>query len=364
MEKKRLFYLDVLKTIAIIFMILIHTFNIIYELDSFGDNVNQDNLEIFINIIYWLGPTIFMLIMGGSINLTRKNTSKEFIKRGLNILLISLILNTIRAILICIICLVNGLEFTFNDYLETFISWVLGSDILTFAGLFFIIYGLILSITKDKKKQLIILVSTSLILYIISLIIPKTISFDNIVLSDFLSNFIYQNDTYFPIITWFIIPVIGYLYFYYFNKCEKKNKFMLITMLFSTLMLILLLVIINYQDRYLMWGERDFLFDLPTLTLTMLINFIYIPIIYFASNIIEKVKILNKVISFESRNLTKIYFTHWVLEMLLMLVLSLIDATISNLFIYVFIAMLILFSSSTIIYYINKKIVKTKEANH
>jgi len=346
-------FLDILKFIALIMMVIIHTTNVIVEFGIFTSN--SEILMLNSNIIYLVSPTIFMFAMGASLHLTKNKDGNSFIRRGIKTLIISLILNLIRGILMASFYAKISEEYGLIDFITEVLDWTVGNDILMFAGLYFIIFGFIF---KLKKNNELVLIITSVIFYVVSLLIPIDLETSSLLLDSFLGNFILIGEAYFPILSWFIIPTIAYEFFKYFKSSKNQNKFMLNTLLISSLVFGLVFfatkITNSYEERYLLWGEDLFYFDLPTLILTLSLNYVYIPIIYYLSKLIEKTRTYKSLITFESINLTKVYLIHWIIVILSGILMYLNGIEISKNYIVIIYGLFVLMLSSAITFFVKK----------
>ena len=85
MNKKRQLEIDIAKGLAIFFMFLVHCY----------ENYGADSIQhqgFFSHLVFFLGgplaAPVFMFCMGVGMVYTRKQSSKEFLKRGLSLFLI------------------------------------------------------------------------------------------------------------------------------------------------------------------------------------------------------------------------------------------------------------------------------------
>lgn len=220
-NKGRQVGIDLAKCLAIIFMIIMHT------LMHFDADENSTFYQIY-DLIFGsiLAAPVFMTAMGVGLAYSSKSTPKKIIFRGINIFIIAFILNVVRVIPKFIIA---GVE---KDSELLFISVFYNSicgDILVFAGLALILFGL-LKIAKLKDYMiLLIAVIFSLLVTLIPVFVTNNVIFN--FLSGLLFPTMYGKDVnmVFPIMSWFIFPAFGYWFGNQLKKTSKPNLFYLVT---------------------------------------------------------------------------------------------------------------------------------------
>ena len=244
---KRYYDIDLIRVICIICLPLIH----ITEYWGIEDSCGGFLVESFNDIFYYpcfiltsfVAP-MFMLIMGINICFSKKNTPKDLFKRGITLLIIELILNTLRYAIPGLI----GIIFSPNnevriDVLKMIAFGMINSDILAFAGLTFIVFALFKKI--NLKPLYILIISFSLYLineFVIANLLSPTIDNNlHYMLCNLIGNFIYINsDSTFALLEWLIVPAIGY----YILKDKEDNKILKSYIIITTICLILSITVI------------------------------------------------------------------------------------------------------------------------
>lgn len=211
---------DYAKTLAIFFMILVHTF--MYPCYS---NLTTGFAEIiYAHLGSYLSAPVFVISMGLGLAFTRFSDSKSIIKRGVKILIMAFVLNVVRCLIPILLSIVKNDITVFED--EIMRSLLFG-DILHFAGLALITFGLL------KKTKL-----SALNVFIICLIINTVMTFvpnintDSIIVGSLLGMIIpvfYCNEIYswFPLLTWYVFVAFGYLFGLIIRKVKNLDKFYL-----------------------------------------------------------------------------------------------------------------------------------------
>lgn len=213
--------LDIVKGLAIIFMVWCHVF------DSLGGD-RTTPIGFLVDCVLG-GPfaaPVFMICMGIGICYSRKNTPKAMAKRGLSIFLMGYLLNVFRYTIPTLITyFISGN----STYLQTIIPQFFVVDILQFAGLSFLLIALI-------KKLNIPMCCGLLLAGILSvagvLLIDKS---TGIVMLDYVLGLFWKTNenAYFTLFHWLAYPVIGCIFGEYLRRCvDKKAVYKFLMMAF------------------------------------------------------------------------------------------------------------------------------------
>ena len=200
--------IDYAKAIAIFGMVLVHV--MIYP--YFGGFNKGLGFVIGYILGGLLSAPVFMTSMGFGLCYTGKNDPKLIIKRGLKLVALNFILNALRSIY-CII----AKSFQSDDVLFSIFFHLFNGDILLFAGLAMILFGLLKFIKKNSNLWI-------LIIAFVMVLIPtffRITSNDNRVLAFTLGLFIPvdlggEPTIYFQLCSWFIYVAVG--------KTQKEVK--------------------------------------------------------------------------------------------------------------------------------------------
>ena len=106
----------------------------------------QNTWEILFvgNFFYLVGPFGFLFSMGCTIPFSRRNTPEANIRRGVSLLVLWFLLNACRGAFVAFVSMV----FQGVPFLQSYFIFLFANDVLCFAGLFFLCYGLL------KKRNL------------------------------------------------------------------------------------------------------------------------------------------------------------------------------------------------------------------
>ena len=187
---------DFAKFFAIILMIITHYF----AFCSFG-NVDYGKITDAVFILTECSAPIFMFAMGIGMVYTRHNSPKEFIVRGIKLLFLGLIVNTMYFLS----------NYAAGVPLEYSLLSFLANDILQFVGISFILMGILKKYNIRTIKTFVISIGFSLVATYFS-----DFTFSNMYLNQLLGNIIETHGqnivSCFPVLNWFIIPACGMLF--------------------------------------------------------------------------------------------------------------------------------------------------------
>ena len=217
---------DLCKTLCIILMILCHVFYVI----KYTTTPTLNATYVAHNLVRLLGAQFFMFSMGMGLAYSRNDTAKGCFKRGIILLITGYFLNFMREILPWI---VTGTYPMFahimtNDKFLMFLS----CDILQFAGLAFLFFGIAKYYKWSSLKIFVVtlfltavgafcineitikLTPDNFYYYFVGLLIP-------------IKNFTLNDYVCFSFCNWIIYPVVGWLFGKAIKKCHDIDKFYL-----------------------------------------------------------------------------------------------------------------------------------------
>ena len=210
--------LDLLKALCVVGMIFVHVF-----LDL-GDHVMPGVVDDYLTEFF--GAATFMICMGIGMRYMHRQSPATYLIRGFGLLTIGQFLNIMRnSIPNLIAWWITGKQFFIANSLL-----VLQSDILTFAGLAFLLMAL-LKILRLKPAAIF---GVGVLLSLVALILWNTTSSPkNYLVAQFVGFFIITKaEAYFPLLCYFIFAAFGYFVGSYYprilNKEALANRTMLI----------------------------------------------------------------------------------------------------------------------------------------
>ena len=215
---RRRFEIDVVKFLAIVFMVCVHVYEDMSVIDW-----SVPHTDVFGNVIEFLGgpltAPVFMFTMGIGMVLTHHDTPKEFAKRGLHLFVAGYVLNFIRGPLPLLTAKILGID-PEVDY--TILSSLMITDILQFAGLTFLLAA---ALKKLKLKSVyifiiaIVMQAAGCAVEVWSETLPPSF------ISYVAGLFIFAGGvTCFPFLTWFVFPAAGMVFGELLQKNERAYK--------------------------------------------------------------------------------------------------------------------------------------------
>ena len=260
---------DYLKTLGIFLIIFSHVY----------DNYSKGCLA---HIIYFLsfilGAGGAMLLMGMGMKYSRHHDPKNYIIRGFGLLTISQYLNIIR----------DGIPDIIAYWAtgkKNFISralLILEADILTFAGLAFLLLALMRKMKLSDNYILFI----SIIMNIITFLLFKIMkSPDNFLISQLLGLFVLTNtESFFPLGSYFIFVAFGYWLGGIYQKISNKDKFYNFVLIFILPIVTLYYYFRSHYDFPILpeyMSEIDYcLCPVPDAIMSCLTNLVSLAIFY------------------------------------------------------------------------------------
>ncbi|MDD3436781.1 MAG: heparan-alpha-glucosaminide N-acetyltransferase domain-containing protein [Candidatus Gastranaerophilales bacterium] len=308
--KSRLVELDFIKAVAIFFMILVHCF----ETFTLPD-LQTGNLNYTIRLLG--GPfvaPIFMFSMGIGLVYSSKSIPQQLFKRGILLIIFGYLLQFFRDSSYCIV----GFFKHEPSLVQKGILYILGVDIMIFAGLFFIFF-VVFKLLKMKSYWLITL-------YIIFAVLNHFLAdihfaklWQNIFAGYFWGSW---ENTWFPFFSWYIYPVCGYFTGNLIKNNENKNLFYKKMAFYSSVCLIIFYFLFqnvdfgiqsSYYENYFHQGYEG---NLVYLSLILL----WFSVSYFIVKCLPQ-SIKNIVIIW-STNLNKRYIIQWLIIGLFILIFT------------------------------------------
>lgn len=294
--------LDWARAFAVIFMILVHVF-----LDGGIFDVEG---TIAVVVGYLGGPPaapVFMFLMGISMVYSRKDTPALMAKRGVGLLIMAYALNIVRDTLPYVILREMGIEWCLS-----FTDSLLLLDILQLAGLSFLLMALL----KKCKASIPIMLAFTLVLQIAGDLLACFTDFSESALRYVLGLFFYTFEySCFPVMQWFIYPMLGYCFGYLLQRTmDKKRLYTYMFMIgigYGALTMCSLLVA-NVDIVSVFMSDAYYSPNLIHHAFYLIAVLIMLPICYSLSSVIK----FRPVVSFVnmlSSNVTAIYVMQWVI---------------------------------------------------
>ncbi len=298
MESKtvqRLKTADILKGLAVLFMIMVHI------MEQFADE--SANTSTFGKVFYFLGgpfcAPVFLAVMGYFLAVSKSNT-QELLKRGFLLFTGGILLNIFRSTHLFI-------TIFYEKYQLDPWFYVFGADILTLAGLSIILIALLRLISKDN-----------LLLYLIFMFLVvglnSLISFENPSLK-YLSGFIAGNfaHSYFPLFPWFAYVISGYVFKLFYSRfnmlISKYNSiYLLIIGLIAVSVVVFSKFAFEIANSLPLYYHHDYRFFGWTIGFMI----VYLFLIHHIAKLLQN-SIIIEYISWTGKNVTSIYVFQWLI---------------------------------------------------
>ena len=294
--------LDIAKALSIIFMIFLHTLMVV---TAFNNTVSPTYLFVFSNILGKpCAAPIFMFCMGVGVVYSRHSQWNVMIKRGVKLFLLGILVNVFEFFLPCFVC---GTLLGRWDIFPTYGGLLLFCvDILAFAGLAFILMGILKKFELSDKWLIAIAVAMSLIGTIL-----RFTDFGVPVLNLFFGNFIGTEGgfTAFPLFNWFIFPIAGIVWGHYFIRAKDKSKFFKFWPIFIIIPLIYFVWSATVDGGFLSDAHHYYFMTTFDVVFCLLYAHGNIGLCYYLAKILPNS--IKKFFSTLSSNINNIYIAQW-----------------------------------------------------
>ena len=305
----RQYEFDYVKALCIFVMVVMHTY-----IEFCPDLAqNPGSISYFVNVVLCtiFGASTFMVCMGiGFCYSKNKDNPDFFINRGIKTLILAYVLNIVRSI-INIIVVDPALTGTF--FSELFVIDLLNVDIMHFAGMAMITFGILLKLKLKPVSVCLI----GLILSVISSFFPY-FSTNNGVIDMLLglvipNKFLGGEEVYscFPLISYFIYPAFGYLYGIFDRKNKNKKLFYSIATPVCGIIAITYAFIAANNNFYCLSDLGYYHPRTYDCIINILATIFLFGLFYFVSNFVPK--IIEKFIVYTSSHINTVYCIHWVI---------------------------------------------------
>jgi len=307
--------LDLARGLAIFFMIAVHCLEIFAKSRVIDETAYGIAVEFFGS---FTSATVFMILLGVGITYSRKAEPQILIKRGLLLIGAGYLLNLLRGFFPMLV----SWKLTGSDeWLAYMMIEPLRIDILQFAGLAFIFFGL----AKKLKFRTAAFVIALLVFGVMNiLLINNGFNYPNIM--------DYHNSKFFiaaitglfwgtselssfPFLTWIFYPIAGYLFGVYLIKQDvtgKKRLFTIATLLSAAVFAVAVSLCWYFEIDYGWETNASFYHHMILGNIVFgSCAFLLIGIVYFMSGYIPE--LFKKTLSRWSNNVTEIYFIQWIL---------------------------------------------------
>ena len=294
--------LDIAKALSIIFMIFVHATMVI---PAFNNTLSSGYLFIIGDILGKpCAAPIFMFCMGVGVVYSRHSQWNVMIKRGVKLFLLGILVNIFEFFLPC---LVSGYLLGMWNIFPTAGGLLLFCvDILAFAGLAFILMGILKKFELSDK----ILVIIAIVMSVIGTFL-RFHDFGTDILNLFFGNFIgtMGGFTAFPLFNWFIFPIAGIVWGHYFIRANDKKEFFKFWPVFIIVSMIYFVWSTQVDGGFL--SEIHYYYFMTTFDVVFCLLYAHgnIGLCYYLSRILPD--LVNKIFSILSSHIDIIYIVQW-----------------------------------------------------
>ena len=305
---KRILELDLTKGVGVFFIPMAHTLLI------YGTPETQESNWLGLVVHFfgkWAG--IFIIAMGFSYALSKKNTIKSSIKRGILLLGAGYFMNFLKFIVPLFLGLIpdsfiKAYGWTQPPTFDNMVYMVLTGDILQFAGTCLLFMGIINKLV-EKFSKWVPIIAALLILVSLEFIRGFRLGIPGV---DYIFDLLWgdQWNVYFPVFPWFGFTLVGMFFGYWYKEADKNRSFIFKKMLVAGIPAVIvggILCYLNYD-----FHMRDY-FHLGIGGYIYLIGFnlMSFSLAYFLVKQFNGSKVLD-FFYYCSKKITSIYIIQWV----------------------------------------------------
>ena len=296
--------LDIAKALSIIFMIFLHTVMVV---SGFNNSISPAYDFIIGNVLGMpCAAPVFMFCMGIGIVYSRHSQWDLMIKRGVKLYLLGILVNVFEFFLPGFVC--GTLLGRWDIFPMAGGLLLFCADILAFAGLSFILMGILKKFNISNKWMIIIAVVMS----VIGTLLRGT-DFGIPVLNLFFAHFIGSAGGFsaFPLFDWFIFPIAGLIWGQYFIRAKDKRQFFRFWPIFIIVAFVYFYVTSQVMGEGIFSNDVHWYYFMTTFDAVFCIIYAHgnIGLCYYLSKYLpDKIK---KGFSILSSNINYIYIVQW-----------------------------------------------------
>ncbi len=313
-QNKRVPEIELMKAVAIIDMVLVHT------LEGSWDSLNNADTGIAYLVFYLIefiggifGGGGFMFAMGWGAAYSDKATAKSYLKRFIQLVLLGLFVNIFEEFVPGIIDPKN------YGPVSDFPYAILAVDIYFYAALFMLVFALFKLLKDNEKVKMIISIGMVTVFFIVNTLVPaRSFTTGNDWADTLMGLFIRENDySYFPMVTWGIYTLAGYWLAKGYRKMNNRRNYAIMLFIVGLPILVLseiMVTVNNLPHEVLNPGGYDEEFYYAMHSWSMLGGFGLLCLellLYMGIMQLSKQRI-HKFFLFLSKNVMFLYVAQWV----------------------------------------------------
>ena len=316
---------DAAKTVAILFMVLVHTFIYVY-----GEENMDHGFQYRLNNIYggMLAAPVFMFCMGAGVAYSRRTEARFMFGRGVKLLVVGYLLDGLRSLPQLFLWLGGYGEDHYEVFLEEFNLF----DILQFAGVAFIFFSLLRWLKASPTAILLAGLALSVFgSYYREIDMGSTAL--NLLCYPFIGIHAGYIWTSFPLANWFIFVAAGYWFARLVRRCNDLDRlYAIVVPLAGTVFAVGATYMATHAYGMFTEANDDFFYYLTPLDSLICISgaLSVASIGHFLMP--HEPEVVQKEVRQISTDVTRIYLIHWIFVSYLVggLVSGILDLTISQ----------------------------------
>ena len=295
--------IDALKAFSIMMMIITHCIDYLFFYEDHLPSVIIDDI-----LAQSIGASGFMACMGLGVAFSRKISHKEYFKRGISLLMVGQAFNLFRYAIPSVIAYLMYSDPSHRIY--TFL--IFSSDILQFAGLFFLCMGVFV-LFKLKPWHIFLI---SVLASIIGTILTLKIHTGSYALDQFIGFFIAtETESFFPLFNWLIYPAFGLVFGEILQYVKDKKLFYGMLLLPASIVSAVYYYIGLALDQdiftvFTVWQSFCYVNTIEAIAHLFCISVMICLFFFMTYRLPDKVM---KPAYFISKNITRIYIVHYVI---------------------------------------------------
>lgn len=295
---------DFTKAMAILFMVLVHTFIYVY-----GEENMDEGFQYRLNNIYGgvLAAPAFMLCMGVGVAYSRRTDGRTMALRGLKLILAGYLLNAVRSLPQFLLWL--------GGYGEGHHDWAIEEfnlfDILQFAGFAFLLLALLRALRASAGVILLVSLAMSVFGTFVRSVDMGS-PWLNMLCYPFIGIHVGNIWTSFPLANWFIFVAAGYWIGKLIRRCNDLDRLYALATPVAAFVFTAGMIYLSRREKGMFGDESDDLFYFLTPfdalvciagTITMSgIGHFLMP---------HEPKVVYEEVKKVSNDVTRIYLVHW-----------------------------------------------------
>lgn len=296
---------DFTKAVAILFMVLVHTFIYVY-----GEEEMNHGFQYRLNNIYGgtLGAPAFMLSMGVGVAYSRRSDWRTMLQRGFKLIVAGYLLNIIRSLPQLFLWLVGIGEEHFDCFVEEFNLF----DILQFAGVSFLLFALLRRLNASPNVVLAVGLALSIFgTFVRSIDMGST--WLNLLCYPFVGVHVGDIWTSFPLANWFIFVAAGYWIGKLIRRCNDLDRLYALATPVAAFFFAVSMIYLTTRELGMFSDENDdmFYYMTPFDSLVCIMGAIMVAGIgHFLMP--HEPKVIFDEVQLLSNDVTRIYLIHWI----------------------------------------------------